>query len=60
MLLHAPTPLALTDLTDLTSRVAEEVRAGAHPVHIDPAKRWYQLLRSDPFVDVWLISWATE
>lgn len=60
MLLHAPTPLVLADLTDLTRRVADEVRAGRHPVHIDPAKRWYQLLRSDDFVDVWLISWATE
>jgi quercetin dioxygenase-like cupin family protein len=60
VLLHAPTPLVLADLTDLTRRVADEVRAGRHPVHIDPVKRWYQLLRSDDFVDVWLISWATE
>jgi quercetin dioxygenase-like cupin family protein len=60
VLLHAPTPLVLADLTDLTRRVADQVRAGRHPVHIDPAKRWYQLLRSDDFVDVWLISWATE
>ena len=60
MLLHAPTPLALADLTDLTRRVADEVRAGEHQVHIDPVKRWYKLLRSDDFVDVWLISWATE
>ncbi len=60
MLLHAPTPLVLADLTDLTRRVAAQVRAGRHPVHIDPAKRWYQLLRSDDFVDVWLMSWATE
>jgi quercetin dioxygenase-like cupin family protein len=60
VLLHAPTPLGLADLTDLTRRVADEVRTGGHPVHIDPAGRWYQLLRSDDFVDVWLISWATE
>ncbi len=60
MLLHAPTPLALADLTSLTRQVAAEVRAGIHPVVVDPDHRWYQLLRSDAFVDVWLISWATE
>ena len=60
MLLHAPTPLALADLTALTRDVAAEVRAGKHPVHIDPVRRWYQLLRSDDYMDVWLISWATE
>lgn len=60
MLLHAPTPLALADLTALTREVAEEVRAGLHPVTIDPDRRWYRLLRSDHYIDVWLISWATE
>ena len=60
MLSHAPTSYALADLTDLTRIVADEVRAGDHPVHIDPLHRWYQLLRSDDFVDVWLISWATS
>ena len=60
MLLHAPTPLALADLTSLTREVAAEVRSGIHPVVVDPDRRWYQLLRSDAFVDVWLISWATE
>ncbi|MGI5127051.1 cysteine dioxygenase [Pseudonocardia sp. CA-107938] len=60
MLLHAPTPLALADLRSLTREVAAEVRAGLHPVHVDPDQRWYRLLRSDAFVDVWLISWATE
>lgn len=60
MLLHAPTPLALTDLTALTRDVAAEVRAGRHPVHVDPTRRWYALLRSDHYVDVWLITWATE
>ena len=60
MLSHAPTSYALADLTDLTRVVADEVRAGHHPVHIDPLRRWYQLLRSDDFVDVWLISWATS
>ncbi len=60
MLLHAPTPLALSDLTALTREVADEVRAGGHPVHVDPDRRWYRQLRSDPYVDVWLISWATE
>jgi len=68
VLLHAtrpvrtagPTPLALADLTALTRQIAAEVHAGRHPVHIDPLRRWYQLLRADDFVDVWLISWATE
>jgi quercetin dioxygenase-like cupin family protein len=60
VLLHAPTPLALGDLTALTRDVAAEVRAGRHPVHVDPERRWYRLLRSDDYVDVWLISWATE
>ena len=46
--------------TALTRRIAAEVHAGRHPVHIDPLRRWYQLLRADDFVDVWLISWATE
>jgi predicted metal-dependent enzyme (double-stranded beta helix superfamily) len=60
VLLHAPTPLALADLTALTRGVAAEVRAGRHPVHVDPERRWYRLLRSDEYVDVWVISWATE
>jgi quercetin dioxygenase-like cupin family protein len=78
VLLRAPTPLSLADLTALTRDVAAEVRAGVHPVQIDPERRWYRLLRSDdwalpdgslpggidpsdvPWVDVWLISWATE
>jgi Cysteine dioxygenase type I len=60
VLSHAPTPLALADLTDLTRVVADEVRAGRHPVHIDPLQRWHRLLRSDDFVDVWLISWTTS
>jgi mannose-6-phosphate isomerase-like protein (cupin superfamily) len=57
---HAPTPLALADLTDLTRHVAEEVRAGRHAVQIDPLKRWYRQLRGDDYIDVWLISWATS
>jgi predicted metal-dependent enzyme (double-stranded beta helix superfamily) len=60
VLLHAPTPLALADLRSLTQQVAAEVHLGVHPVVVDPDRRWYQLLRSDAFVDVWLISWATE
>ena len=60
MLSHAPTSLALADLTDLTRRAAAEVRAGLHAVHVDPDERWYRLLRSDDFVDVWLISWTTS
>ena len=60
MLLHAPTSLSLADLTVLTKDFAAEVRAGRHGVHVDPERRWYRLLRSDDYVDVWLISWATE
>lgn len=60
MLLHAPTPLALSDLTDLTRSIADEVLAGVHPVEVDPGRRWYRLLRTDDHLDVWLISWATE
>lgn len=56
----APTPLALADLVGLTRRIADEVRAGHHPVVVDPERRWYQRLQGDDFVDVWLISWATE
>jgi hypothetical protein len=50
VLLHAPTPLSLVDLTALTRDVAEEVRAGHHAVHVDPERRWYRLLRSDDWV----------
>ena len=60
MLLHAPTPLSLADLTVLTRDVADEVRAGRHLVRVDPERRWYRLVRSDNYVDIWLISWATE
>jgi hypothetical protein len=60
VLLHAPTSLALSDLTDLTREIADEVLAGVHPVEVDPVRRWYELLRTDDYVDVWLISWSTE
>jgi hypothetical protein len=50
VLLHAPTPLSLADLTALTASVAQEVRAGRHPIHVDPERRWYRLLRSDHWV----------
>lgn len=65
MLLHAPRhdapiSLGLTDLVALTRRVAAEVHAGRHPVVIDQERRWYRRVQGDDFVDVWLISWATE
>jgi mannose-6-phosphate isomerase-like protein (cupin superfamily) len=60
VLLHTPTPIALGDLTKLTRDIAAEVRAGHHEVQVDPERRWYRLLRSDEYVDIWLISWATE
>ena len=56
----APTPYDLDDLQELTREIAAEVRAGKHEVVVDPERRWYELLRSDGLVDVWLISWATE
>ena len=56
----APTPYDLDDLLDLTRLIATEVRAGQHEVVVDPDRRWYRLLRSDGFCDVWMISWATE
>lgn len=65
MLLHAPrfgapAPLHLRNLVDLTRRVAAEVRAGLHPVEIDPTRRWYRRLHGDGYLDIWLIGWATE
>lgn len=69
MLLYAPRPAlsepgsAATDLaglTALTRRVASEVRAGLHEVRVDPERRWYRRLHGDDYLDVWLISWATE
>jgi hypothetical protein len=56
----APTPFSLPDLVALTRKVAAEVHAGDHPVVVDPLKRWYKQIHGDEFVDVWLISWATE
>lgn len=58
--LAAPTPLAQPDLIALTRSVAAQVRTGAHEVVTDPERRWYRRLYADPFVDLWLISWATE
>jgi cysteine dioxygenase type I len=56
----APTPLGLADLAELTRSVAAQVRTGAHDVVRYPDRRWYRRLYADPFVDVWLISWANE
>ncbi|HEY1972568.1 MAG TPA: cysteine dioxygenase family protein [Pseudonocardia sp.] len=55
-----PTPLALPALRRLTRQIAREVRLGRHEVRVDADRRWYQLLSSDGYVDVWLISWARE
>jgi hypothetical protein len=59
-----PTPFALPDLVGLTRRIAAEVRAGHHDVVVDPERRWYHRLRGDDYsneyLDVWLISWATD
>jgi predicted metal-dependent enzyme (double-stranded beta helix superfamily) len=56
----APALLDLAQLSALTRRYAAEVRDGRHRVVVDPQQRWYNLLRSDDTVDVWLIAWATE
>lgn len=62
--LRAPGLLSLPELRALTRRIAAEVLAGRHEVHIDPDRRWYRRLVGDGlmdgFVDVWLISWARE
>lgn len=55
-----PTPLALPELRRLTRQIADEVRRGRHRVQVGTDRRWYQLLSSDGYVDVWLISWAQE
>jgi predicted metal-dependent enzyme (double-stranded beta helix superfamily) len=55
-----PVRLELPELVGLTRRYAAEVREGRHRVVVDPQRRWYNLLRSDDTVDVWLITWSTE
>jgi hypothetical protein len=63
VLLHAPrlgAPSSPRALVELTRRVAAEVRAGLHPVEVDPRRRWYRRLHGDDYLDVWLIGWATE
>jgi predicted metal-dependent enzyme (double-stranded beta helix superfamily) len=55
-----PGLLELPELRALTRRIADEVRAGRHKVHVYEDRRWYQLLSADGYVDVWLISWARE
>lgn len=52
--------LTVPELRQLTMRIAQDVRAGRHQVQVDPERRWYKLLSSDGFVDVWLISWARQ
>ena len=55
-----PTPYDLRELRRLTRRVVGEVRTGRHEVIVDPDRRWYRMLATDGYCDVWLISWATE
>jgi hypothetical protein len=54
-----PTPVSLGDLTAITRQVAAEVVAGMHEVRVDHTHRWSRRLHSDPYLDVWLISWTT-
>lgn len=58
--LARPALLDRAQLSALTRTYADQVHAGHHEVVIDPARRWYSLLRCDDEVSVWLISWATE
>ncbi|GAB3703341.1 cysteine dioxygenase [Nocardiopsis oceani] len=56
----APTPLTLDRLSELTAKVAEEVRQGLHEIHFDAENRWSVRLHSDDYTDVWLISWTPD
>ena len=56
----APTPLTLGRLSELTAKVAEEVRQGLHEIHFDAENRWSVRLHSDDYTDVWLISWTPD
>ncbi|WP_017583002.1 cysteine dioxygenase [Nocardiopsis valliformis] len=56
----APTPLTLDRLSELTARVAEEVRQGLHEIRFDAENRWSVRLHSDDYTDVWLISWTPD
>lgn len=58
--LDGPTPVSLRQLVELTRMVADDVRAGRHPVRFDPVSRWAIQLSSDAYTDVWLISWTQE
>jgi hypothetical protein len=55
-----PTPLTVSDLRALTRAVAREVLAGRYEAHAEPDRRWYSLLRQDPYADVWLIGWSRD
>ena len=57
----APTPLALADLTALTRRIAAEVPRRPAPGRTSTrCGAGTSCCARDDFVDVWLISWATE
>lgn len=56
----APTPLTLDRLSELTAKVAEEVRQGLHEIHFDAENRWSVRLHADDYTDVWLISWTPD
>jgi mannose-6-phosphate isomerase-like protein (cupin superfamily) len=53
-------PLSLAELAELTSSVAEDVRAGLYEIHADAESRWHVRIRCDDRADVWLISWTTD
>ncbi|MBQ1082869.1 MULTISPECIES: cysteine dioxygenase family protein [unclassified Nocardiopsis] len=56
----APTPLTLDRLSELTAKVAEEVRQGIHEIRFDAEDRWSVRLHADDYTDVWLISWTPD
>ncbi|PSK92964.1 Cysteine dioxygenase type I [Murinocardiopsis flavida] len=57
---HAPTPLTLDALVELTRDTAADVRAGLHEVRFDAENRWSVRLHAHTYADVWLITWTED
>lgn len=53
-------PLDLAELIEITTNVANDVRAGLYAIHADTEDRWHVRLFRDTQVDIWLISWTTD
>ncbi|MCW2747099.1 MAG: hypothetical protein JWP10_241 [Nocardioidaceae bacterium] len=56
----APTQLTLGQLIEVTTSMADNVRAGMYEVHTDTENRWHVRIHCDDQVDVWLISWTKD